>query len=287
MVKFFKNLNFLTFWKFLNCIISTAPLCLCLGLLSFKRNWKDFLSNPVIRLFCAFALVDLCVKFYKMIASGFFERRYMLPFLCILIIFAADGLLNKLAPSLQKYLKKRFSILTLRKIIGGLISVLFMIYFIILMIPSLDHPWFTGIQTIVKQECPKGKKPILLSNYNDPRLGHYANSKVFVFSIKYFKLSNKIKTYNMKWNSDELIRGLPSGIKKFTSNIEKLGGNNVFIFLYGVTDSAFKKLFTDKNLNFPFKLLKVYHDRHNKPVCIYQFEKIGSYNKFSFENLVY
>ena len=271
MEKFFKNLSLQALWKFINCIITTAPLCLWLAILSFIRNWKTFLSNPAVRLFCIFAIVDLSVKFYKMIASGYFERRYMLPFLCILIIFAADGLLNKLAPFLYKRLGGKINFLSLSKITVGLISILFIIYFIIIMIPSLDHPWYHGIRTLVQQECPKGKKPIILSNDSDARLGYYANSELFVFSIKDFKLSNNVRTYRKTWSTNKLIQNLPSGIDNFTKNVKALGGSNVFIFLYDMKDSEFRKLFKQKHLKFPFKLLSKYNARHNKPVCFYKF----------------
>ena len=272
MERLFKNLSFLTSWKFVNCIISTAPISLWLALLSFKRNWKTFLSNPVVRLFCVFAFLDLVVKFYKMITSGHFERRYMLPFLCVLIIFAADGLFNKLVPFLYKHLREKFPFLTLRKITIGLISILFIVYFIIIMIPSLDHPWYQSIRNIVQQECPKGEKPIILSNYPDVRLGYYANSELFVFSLKDFRITNKARIYRKKWSSDKLIENLPSGINSFVNNVKKLGGDNVFIFLYDVKDSDFRKFFKEEKKQLPFRLLKEYKARHNKPVCFYQFE---------------
>jgi len=272
MERFLKSLSFLTSWKFVNCIISTAPICIWLAIISFKRNWRTFLSNPAVRLFCIFAIVDLCVKLHKIITSGYFERRYMLPFLCVLIIFAADGLLSKLAPFLHNYLHNRFPFFTLRKITVSLISIIFIIYFVVIMIPSLDHPWFQGIRTLVKEECPKGKKSIILSNYSDTRLGYYSDSELFIFSINNFKLTNKAYTYRKPWSSDEFIKTLPSSINSFVDNVKRLGGDNVFIFFYGKRDSEFRKLFEEKNLSFPFKLLNVYHTRHNRPINFYQFE---------------
>ena len=44
------------------------------------------------------------------------------------------------------------------------------------MIPSLDHPWFESIRNIVKEKkSPANKKPVVLSNIPDVRIGYYAN----------------------------------------------------------------------------------------------------------------
>ena len=273
MGSFFKKLSFTTCWEFVNCIISTAPICLWLALPSFKRNWKTFLSNPAVRLFCVFIIMDLGVKFCRTVNHGYSERRYMLPFLCVLIIFGADGLLNSFVPFFHRYLRERFPFLTLRNIAIGLISILFIADFALVIFPSLDHPWFESIRTVVAQECPKDKKPVILSNYSDSRLGYYANSELFVFSTKDFKLTNNVYIYRKKWSTDELIKNKPSGINHFTGTVKKLGGNNVFIFLYNMKDSDFRKLFEEKNLKFPFKLLKGYNGRHGEHLCFYQFEE--------------
>ena len=273
MRSFLKNLSVIKCWKFVNSIISTAPICLWLALPSFNRNWKTFLSNPVVRLLCVFAVMDLGVKFCSAINHGYSERRYMLPFLCVLIIFGADGLLNSFVPFFHKHLRGKFHFLTLRHITVGLISILFIAYFVLMSIPSLDHPWFESIRTIVAQECPRDKKPIILSNDPDVRLGYYADSELFVFSTENFNLTNDAYIYRNTWSTDELIKNKPSGIENFANTVKEIGGNNVFVFIDNMKDSDFRKLFDEKKLKFPFKLLKVYHVKQGDPLCFYQFKE--------------
>ena len=105
---------------------------------------------------------------------------------------------------------------------------------------------------LCSQACPKDKKPIILTNSPDARLGYYADSDLFVFSTEDFKLSNDVFLYRKKWSTDELIKGKPLGIEHFGETIRSFGGNNVFVFLNNMKDSDFRKLFDEKGLDFSF-----------------------------------
>ena len=91
-------------------------------------------------------------------------------------------------------------------------------------------------------------------------------SELFVFSLNRFRLVNNACTYRKPWSNNTLIKDLPSGINNFFNNIKRLGGDNVFIFLYGISNANFKAEFSKRNLHFPFKLLKTFYDRHGRPV---------------------
>jgi len=270
MQKLIGLLNFETWATYFKYIVkSSHPLILILALISFKRNWRLFLSNPVVRLFCIFIIIDLGVRLFKLAGSGVLSGRYFLPCAFVLTVFAADGLL-RLIPRTSTALIKKYPYFTYKRTF----IVIFIIVFCVLagkaLMPHFDKPWFYSIKDIVAKDSPKGLKPVIITNEGDPRIGYFAGSELYLLSTNNFSISNRIFLYRQAFSDPK--KNLLPGIDNFVNNLKKFGNKNVFVFIYDMNNIAFEKLFSDNNLKFPFKLLKTYKARHGDPVCFYQFE---------------
>ena len=266
LLRLFDIAIWLTFIRYI--IRASHPVICLLGLISFKRNWKDFVANPIVRLFCIFIIIDLTVKYSKFLSTGIMIDRYMLPVAVAFIIFAADGLL-KLIPFVQTKVSEKYPYFTYRRVTIIIFIIVFWVFVGKILIPSSDHPWFEGMRSIVKKECPVGIKPVIISNQTDIRLGYYPDADLYTLSLENFVISDKAMLYQVPYT--KLKIKLLAGIENFSKNIRNFGERNVFVFLFNVTDSEFRKRFTTKQLRFPFRLLKSYQDRHKRPVCFYQF----------------
>lgn len=257
-------------WLFyLKLILKVSqPAIFLLGLISFKRNWKDFISNPIVRMFCIFIAIDLVVKYNKLFSTDAMSIRYMYPIAIAFIVFAGDGLL-KLIQFLHGKLEKKIPYFTCKKFTIIMFIAILGIFLVKILVPETDSPWFKGVGCIIKKESPKGIKPVILTNAFDPRLGYYSNANLFTLSVKNFKISDKSLLYSKQYS--KLNAKQTPGIENLYANIKKLGRKNVFLLLFDMPDTKFRKYFTVKHLKFPFRLLKVYH-KQEMQICFYQFE---------------
>ncbi len=291
--------------EFLNTLFTcTHPLIFLLALISFKRNWIKFISNPAGLLVVIFMIVSAGIILLKLLSQGWTSDRYFLPLSFFFCLFAADGV-HKLSIYLNKKVKiiphhkqcksKLLSLYYLHQKIRYKIwnstynklglnykkTKLFLILIITLiiigksLIPHNSKPWFYYMRDNIHRLNTTHLQSIIISNEDDNRIMYYSKSEYYRLNLKNFSLNDDVmKSFSLYHNLPELSN-YNFDSKNFYSNLNKLGGKNLFLFIYGLNNEEFQNLFKKQNLQFKFNLIKSFIGKRNTPACLYQYTPSG------------
>jgi hypothetical protein len=262
--------DIMSWLAFLNILFKGIyPIIFLLVIVAFIKNWREFLKNRYSRLLIILFVVCLFIRFLKFFSQGWLSERYLEPMILILTPFAAKGLYDFAKWANHKIVSKKYIVST-NKLFTIFLIIISLIMMGKVLRPHWDKPWFFGIRTIVNKELPLNLKRVIITNDADERLAYYADSAMISFDLSNFRFRQN--QYLSDWDGEKLESiKFKLGISNFYKNIDSLGYKHVYIFLNRINPSYFKEQFIAKGLPFKFKLLKEYKDRHNRPVCFYEY----------------
>lgn len=291
--------------EFLNTLFTcTHPIIFLLALISFRRNWIKFLTNPAGSLTIVFMVVSAGVILLKLLSQGWTSDRYFLPLSFFFCLFAADGIhklsiyLNKkikIIPHNKQYKSKLLSLYSFQQKIGYRIwstiykklkfnykklkLTLIIITLVIIigksLIPHNSKPWFYYMRDNIHRLNTTHLQSIIISNEDDNRIMYYSKSEYYLLNLKNFSFNDDVMRGVSLYSNLPELSNYKFDSKNFYSNLNKLGGENLFLFIYGFNDEEFQNLLKKQNLQFKFNLIKSFVGKRNTPACLYQYMPSG------------
>ncbi len=261
---------------FLNRTISEMhPLTLVLFIialvgLSVGKQWKELITSFSFRLFLICFILDFAIRIYLFFTGLLWQGRYMLPFTIFMVFFAAKGVFD-----LSSYIARRYehkSFVNYRRVLVVIILIVSSFYVGKAMCPRLDKKYLRKIPAAIVTNCPKGRKPVIISMVNEPRFAYYANARNLLFDRAHYPSQRDwgILSKGEGRDSDQWTRlKLPSGVKNLAANIKKLGGSNVFI-VSNMQRTQFTSAFSRAGVTEPVKFLGKFHVKHDRYFYLYQ-----------------
>jgi len=272
----------LSWQKMINIYTGAFFYTLIVLLVLAAINWRSFKNNLSTRLlltaftftFILQMVIYFCVRY---------ERRYLAFAIVMSIPLAVPGFI-KLAELISKYIK----FIDFKKAVIIIIITAVTISAFKTLNPEKGKVWLHEVAEDIKNLCPVGKKPVVLTCSTDERLAYYANAVYIRFT------GNETENVRYQFSGDKIIeipsvfereragiftyRGIgdftgtfialdiPQGIKYFNENIKRFGTDNVFIVV-PQSDKDFKTIFTKAGINnFEFTLVKEYIYKRSKNV---------------------
>jgi len=301
----FRSICTLESWQKMSNIYIGAFFYVLLVLLVFavinRRNFKNNISTRLLLtvFFFTFILqivIYFCVRY---------ERRYLAFAIVMATPLAVPGF-TKLAELISKYLK----FIDLKKAFIILIITAVTISAFKTLNPEKGKPWLHEIAKDIKNICPPGKIPVLLTYSPDERLAYYANATYIRFtSGNLFK--GEPENIRYQFSGDKIVevpsvplrersciftyRGIgdyagyfialdiPQGVEHFNQNVKRFGTDNIFIVVPEY-DKNFKAPFLKEGVkNFDFTLVKEYVYKRSKTNVVYSLYRVN-YDKNEFNS---
>ena len=264
--------SFKDYLKLFNYFFYAAhPIIFVFAIVGICCVFKKMLRKPLPRFIIVLAVLDISLKCFKYYKTGIMTERYLLLLVVIFNILACYGIIFS-SGFLYRRIVKGKKVKFAEKITAKNILYLIVMITAFFMIgqtlkPNFDKPWINGVNEDIQSVYKGTETPIIITNGDDSRIGYIANSKMLRLNLNNFYIWNKFKMLGSV--KDEY--SLKSGIENFQKNLKLLGGNNVFVFLEKIKADDFKKVFEDRNIQFPLKLIKNYY-RNRKEYCLFQYD---------------
>ncbi|MFA6291906.1 MAG: hypothetical protein WC637_09010 [Victivallales bacterium] len=258
--------------RLMNAIYPTVLILLLFSFKEVRRVWK----TPCFRFFMVVAALEAFTRLFIFFMGVPYQGRYLYAIAIFACIPAGAGLLE-LARIAEPYLKK----IGLFKNIAAVTVILVIVFAVNSgkgLISKGDKKYLDAIPALVKENCPPGVRPVIVSEINDIRIGYYAKAEILILS--YEGSSGKyvpVKKGWCIWNPDSRpvqgkylpvaksddMKGLPSAFGHFKDK-------NVFLVVM-MDDPGFRVNFgTDSSL----KHLNTFKDDRGRPVSVYKEGKI-------------
>lgn len=193
-------------------------------------NFKKLKESRFLRWLLIFLVCDLGVRMVLFFGGVPFTGRYLYPFAITIAIFAVAGLVPLVTFLDEKILQKK---LTDRKfqMYALIILIIGVSYSIKALLPRNDKPWLQAMPAAIRQFCPAGKTPVIISNNLDERFGYYAGTEE-MYILKPEKDWLLMKRFEDEEDSKFLPLDKKRGIPNLAEKINQMGADRVFIFMY-------------------------------------------------------
>ena len=245
------------------------PIIFVVAIIGIFCVFRKIKKRSLVRFLFILLVFDILLKAFKYYKTGILTERYLLITVFAGSVFASIGI-YRISSFLYRLIRKH-NVLQGYRINRKRIFCVIIIISSIVMIgqtlkPNFDKPWINGIKEDIQSVYNGIETPIIITNGDDSRIGYIANAKMLRLNLNNFYIWNKFKMLGSVKDG----HALKSGIENFQKNLKLLGGNNVFVFLEKTNPAKFEKIFEDRAIPFPLKLIKIYH-RGKKEYCLYQF----------------
>ena len=257
--------------RLVNAIFPTVLVLLVFSLNEMRKVRK----TPCFRLVMIFAAVEIFTRVFIFFMGLPYQGRYLYAITIFACIPAGAGLLE-LSRFAEPYLKR----IRLIKNIGAVTLVLIVVFAFNAgkgLINKDDKKYLEIIPGIVKENCPPGVRPVIVSEINDIRIGYYAKAETL--NLSYEGSTGKyvsVKKGWCVWNPDSRpVQGKSLPVAKsddmwgLVPSLGHLGDGNVFLVVM-VDDPEFRMKFGAVDAVSGLKHLKTFKDDHGKPVSVYQ-----------------
>jgi hypothetical protein len=256
--------------RLLNAIFPTVLILMAFSFREIRKAWK----RPCFRLVLVFAAVELFTRVFIFFMGMPYQGRYLYAIAIFACILAGAGFFE-LVRLTEPYLKK----IGFLKNFNAAAVILLIVFSANAgkgLINISDKKYLDIIPALVKENCPAGVRPLIVSDINDIRIGYYA--KADMLNLSYEGSSGKYVSTAKGWciwNPDSRpVKGktLPVAKSDDMSNLPSalghLGEDNVFLVVM-MDDPEFRTKFgTESTLG--LKYLKTFKDDKGKPVSLYR-----------------
>ena len=257
--------------RLLNAIFPTVLILLVFSSNEIRKVWK----TPCFRLVMVFAAVELFTRVFIFFMGLPYQGRYLYAITIFACILAGAGLLE-LARFAEPYFKKIRFIDNI-----GAVAVVLIVVFAVNAGKGLvnrdDKKYLEIIPGLVKENCPPGARPVIVSEINDIRIGYYAKAETL--NLSYEGSAGKyvpVKKGWCVWNPDSrpaqgkyLPVAKSDEMESMPLILSHFGDGNVFLVVM-LDDSGFRTKFGSGDTAHGLKHLKTFKDYHGKPVSVYQ-----------------
>ena len=168
-------------WFYLVGRVFNALLPILLVLLYFAwRSRRSFARSGAVRLFLIFSALDILVRFFLFFGGVPYQGRYFHVLIIICCILGAAGFL----PFVEyvSRLGEKFKWLNYKKVLAGTVILVLAVHVGKALSPPDRKCWLDEIPALIRKNCPEGKKPILISEDDDVRIGYYGGAEYLKFS---------------------------------------------------------------------------------------------------------
>lgn len=247
-----------------------------------RKAFKNFAAFRFVIIMFAFGILYRCFVFF---AGVPFSRRYFYGLLGVIVLLSAPGI-PKMAEFLLKLLSKRFPKADLKRIIAFLTALVCLICLGKALNPDFSKKYMYEIPETIKKLCPENIRPVVITTSQDRRISYYAGAEYIMFSeysqpIRWMLKDGKVKRFDDhrygallttskgKTYGQYLMLDYPVGIEHLKDNVEKMGGERVFMIIEE-EDEEFRERFKKANVEFPLKYIKTFRDKKKHPMVLYQ-----------------
>jgi hypothetical protein len=296
-----KKMFSIKLWGYFLKKFSQAVFPVHIVLLVFAfMNQKAFKNRPAFRFALILFVFGFCYRCFVFFAGVPFSRRYFYGMLVVVVLLATAGI-PKLAEIIHKLISKRYPKIDLKKIIVFLTMVACLISLGKALNPDFSKEYLHEIPTTIKKLCPEGVRPVLLTTSQDRRISYYSGAEYIMFSeykqpIRWMLKDGKVERFDDhrygailttsqgKHYGQYLILDYPVGIEHLKDNIEKMGGERVFMVIEE-DDEKFRERFKKANIEFPLKYIQTFWEmkrgkKKDPPMVLYQGFPVKEENKW-------
>lgn len=244
-------------------------------------NRKCFSKGTPLRLFMVVFFFNIVLQFVVFFSAPY-EKRYLCFFAFMTVILSVPGVpkLAELIQKLSKYqswLTPKVSFIIVFALIAGLSAGK------ALSPPGNPKKWFKDIPLVIKEHCPAGQEPVLITDSSDERIAYYAKSEYIKLAlgdenIRYrningviseiFPLINRFSSgFLLKRGMNDsygawVSMDIPQGFEYLSDNIKNLGADKVFV-LVNMDNKDFIAYFEEKSIPFPsINFIKEFKYKH-------------------------
>ena len=225
-------------------------------------------KKKLFRFLAILLVFDFLLKNLKFWHTGMLTERYVLILIVIANIFIAIACLySGRLIGIGELFKKNKKV---KQVWICLVSIAVVIMIGQNFKAAFNKPWLRGVGEQIKGNNTPPSQVVILTNYDDPRLGFYANADTLMLNLSNFIIHN----YN-KFNSNEYDIIHCSGIRGFINNLNNFHSCDIYLFLYKKNPDSLKKRFKVEGFKFPFKLVREFN--YKKKSYLYKYNSVNDF----------
>lgn len=139
---------------------------------------KKIIKNAALHLLIAFGLVNLAGRLFILFAGVSYQERYLYIIVTVLLVFCGLGIVE-FSAFLEKLIQRivpenRF--ITSKNIFIFTVALILIINSAKGLRARLGKTWIRNIPQTILDHTPKGKRPILITGFDEFRIGFYADA---------------------------------------------------------------------------------------------------------------